>query len=67
MVWKFTWRRKWHPVLVLLPGKSHRQRDLSEGVETDCAEKRTDRQRGAQTDRTPEATVHGAAKELGLT
>ena len=67
MVWKFPWRRKWHPALVFLPRKSHRQGDLSEGVETDCADKGTDRQRGVQTDRTPEATVHGAAKELDLT
>ena len=25
---KIPWRRKWQPILVLLPGKSHRQRNL---------------------------------------
>ena len=46
MIWKIPWRRKWHPAPEFLPGKSHRQKDLSEGVETDCTDKGTDRQRG---------------------
>ena len=27
-VWKISWRRKWHPTPVILPGKSHGQRSL---------------------------------------
>ena len=26
---KISWRRKWHPTPVFLPGKSHRQRSLA--------------------------------------
>ena len=25
---KFPWRRKWQPILLLLPGKSHGQKEL---------------------------------------
>ena len=28
-VGKFSWRRKWHPIPVFLPGKSHEQRSLA--------------------------------------
>ena len=28
-VWKFPWRRTWHPTLVFLPGESHRQEEAS--------------------------------------
>ena len=27
-VWKISWRRKWHPIPVFLPGKPHGQRSL---------------------------------------
>jgi len=28
-VWEIPWRRKWQPIPVFLPGKSHRQRSLA--------------------------------------
>ena len=31
-VGKISWRRKWQPTLVFLPGKSHRQRSLQATV-----------------------------------
>ena len=29
MVRKIPWKRKWQPIIVFLPGKSHRQRSLA--------------------------------------
>ena len=32
-VWKIPWRRRWQPTPVFLPGKSHGQRSLREGLQ----------------------------------
>ena len=34
-VGKIPWRRKWHPTLVFLPGRSHGQRSLAGSVRHD--------------------------------
>ena len=37
-VGKISWRRKWQPTPVVLPGKSHRQRSLVGYSSWDCKE-----------------------------
>ena len=35
-VWKISWRRKWQPTPVFLPGESHGQRSLAAYCSWDC-------------------------------
>ena len=62
-VWKIPWRRKWQPMTVFLPGKSHGQRSLAGFSPWGCKRVRHD----LETKKQQESTMVGRRRERLLT